>query len=116
MRTTLGSGKYGIKGKIGYHNDFIQVEWDQGALKSRFRVLDSACSGNADKAFEELDINAKTLYEATAGSWMQCINSTFFKIKFNSANSNHLAFPILAASDGWLHYEHRRATAAVSPL
>ena len=92
MHTTLGSGKYGINDKIWYHNDSIHVEWLPDELKFRVRVFDSACSANASKTFEALDIIVQTLYEATASSCMQCTTSTFFEVKFYSANSNHLQF------------------------
>ena len=77
MRTTLGSGNYGMRAKTGYHKDVPHPEWDQEALKSKQRVFDSACSPNACKTFEVLDIDTQTLCEATASSWMQCINSNF---------------------------------------
>ena len=78
MNTTLGSGKYGIEGQIGYHNDVIHVEWLPDELKFRVRVFESACSANASKTYEVLDINVQAPYEATVSSCMQCINFTFF--------------------------------------
>ena len=68
MHTALGSDKYGIKGKIGYHIDVIHVEWLPDELKFRVRVFDSACSVNASKTFEVFDFNVQTFYEATASS------------------------------------------------
>ena len=63
-------------------------------------MFDSACSANASKTFEALDIIVQTPYEATASSCMQCTSSTFLKVKFYSANSNHLQFLYLQLPKG----------------